>query len=176
MKRSIKEWMIVIASLADDAAVVIIILVVLWLLKIPVSLPIIIFIAVLFVALAFPMHKLIISALPLGTFEVAALNITSASASISWKTNDKASSQVFYDAVDHDNLTDYAYQTNADLRLVSRHSMELSVLAPGAIYHFRVKSTADQVITISNDKTFTTAGGRGSGLKGDIKTERQKGE
>jgi len=158
MKRAVKEWIIVIASLADDAAVVIIILLVLWLLKIPVSLPIIIVIVVLFVALAFPMHKLIISALPLGTFDVAVLNITSSKASVSWKTNGKASSQVFYDGLPHEYVTDYVYQTNEDLTLVSRHNMDLTGLFPGTIYHFRVKSTADKVITMSNDKTFATTG------------------
>jgi len=158
MKRAVKEWIIVIASLPDDAAVVAIILVVLWLLKIPVSLPIIILIAVLFAALAFPMHKLIISALPMSTFDVAVSNITSSSASISWKTNDKALSQVFYDALAHDNIADYAFQTNEDLSLVSRHSVELTGLSPGAVYHFRVKSTADQISAMSKDSTFATAG------------------
>ena len=62
MKRTIKDWLIVLASLLDDAAVVIIILLVLWFLKIPISLSIIIFLMLLFAALIFVMHKLVIPA------------------------------------------------------------------------------------------------------------------
>ena len=63
MKRTIKDWLIVLASLLDDAAVVIIVLLVLWFLKIPISLPIIILLILLFVATVFIMHKLVIPAL-----------------------------------------------------------------------------------------------------------------
>ena len=63
MKRTVKDWLIVLASLADDAAIALFILLVLWLLKIPISLPIIISVAMLFIASAFLMHKLVIPAL-----------------------------------------------------------------------------------------------------------------
>jgi len=63
MKRAIKDWLIVLASLSDDAAIVLIVLLVLWLLKIPISWAIIIFLVLLFVVLTFTMHKLIIPAL-----------------------------------------------------------------------------------------------------------------
>ena len=63
MKRSVKDWLIVLASLSDDAAVALFILLLLWLLRIPISLPIIIFIVLFFVASAFAMHKLVIPAL-----------------------------------------------------------------------------------------------------------------
>ena len=63
MKRTVKDWLIVLASLSDDAAIALFILLVLWLLKIPISLPIIIFVVMLFVASAFLMHKLVIPAL-----------------------------------------------------------------------------------------------------------------
>lgn len=63
MKSTIKDWLIVLASLLDDAVVVIIILLVLWFLKIPISLSIIIFLILLFVTLVFVMHKLVIPAL-----------------------------------------------------------------------------------------------------------------
>jgi hypothetical protein len=170
MKRAIKEWIIVLVSLADDAAVVLLILLVIRLLKIPISLPIIIFIALFFVALAFAMHKLVISALPLVTYEVAVTVITSSNASVSWKTNGDASSQVFYDDLAHDNVTDYAYRTNEDLSLVSAHSMDLTGLSSSTIYHFRVRSTADNITVMSNDKTFATAGGeeKGTGISHPI--------
>jgi membrane-bound serine protease (ClpP class) len=63
MKRTIKDWLIVLASLLDDAAVVVIIVLVLWFLKIPISGSIIIFLALLFVALIFVMHRLVLPAL-----------------------------------------------------------------------------------------------------------------
>jgi len=63
MKRTVKDWLIVLASLSDDAAVALVILLVLRLLKIPISLPIIIFLVLFFVASAFVMHKLVIPAL-----------------------------------------------------------------------------------------------------------------
>jgi membrane-bound serine protease (ClpP class) len=63
MKRTIKDWLIVLASLLDDAAIALLILFVLWLLKIPISLSIIIFVVLFFVSTAFVMHKLLIPAL-----------------------------------------------------------------------------------------------------------------
>jgi hypothetical protein len=63
MKRTVKDWLIVLASLSDDAAIALFILLVLWLLKIPITLPIIIFVVLFFVATAFIMHKLLIPAL-----------------------------------------------------------------------------------------------------------------
>ena len=58
MKRTVKDWLIILASLLDDAAVALFILSVLWLLKIPISLPIIIFVILFLVASAFAMHRL----------------------------------------------------------------------------------------------------------------------
>jgi membrane-bound ClpP family serine protease len=63
MKRTIKDWLIVLASLSDDAAGAVLVLLLLWVFGIPVSLPIIIFIVLFFVASAFAMHKLITPAL-----------------------------------------------------------------------------------------------------------------
>ena len=63
MERSIKDWIIVLASLLDDAAIALLVLLVLWFLGIPVSLPVIIFLVVFFVATVFVMHRLVIPAL-----------------------------------------------------------------------------------------------------------------
>jgi len=63
MKRTVKDWLLITASLLDDAAVVVIVLLVLWFLKIPISLPVIILLVLLFVATVFIMHKLVIPAL-----------------------------------------------------------------------------------------------------------------
>ena len=63
MKRIIKDWLLLLVSLLDDVAFVIIILLILWLLKIPVSLSIVIFLILLFVGLVFLMHKFVIPTL-----------------------------------------------------------------------------------------------------------------
>ncbi len=63
MKRRIKDWFIILASLLDDAAVALVVLLILWLLKIPISLPIIIFLVLLFVVAILVMHRLVIPAL-----------------------------------------------------------------------------------------------------------------
>ena len=63
MKRNVKDWLIILASLSDDAAIALLVLLILWLLKIPISLLIIILVIMLFVASAFLMHKLVIPAL-----------------------------------------------------------------------------------------------------------------
>ncbi len=63
MKRRIKDWFTILASLLDDAAVALIVLLILWLLKIPISLAIIIFLLLLFVVAILVMHRLIIPTL-----------------------------------------------------------------------------------------------------------------
>lgn len=63
MKRRIKDWLIVLASLADDAAVVALILLVLWFFKIPVTWPVIIILIAFFVASVLLIHKLVIPVL-----------------------------------------------------------------------------------------------------------------
>ena len=63
MKRTIKDWLIVLASLLDEAAFVLLVLLILWLLKIPISLTIIIAVILLFIISVFVMHKLVIPAL-----------------------------------------------------------------------------------------------------------------
>ena len=60
MKRIIKDWLLLLASLADDAAFIIIILLALWLLKIPITPFIIIFLVLLFAVSVFLMHKFVI--------------------------------------------------------------------------------------------------------------------
>ncbi len=63
MKRIVKDWLLLLASLLDDAAVIVVILLILWLLKIPVSLSIIIILVLLFGGLVFLMHKFVIPTL-----------------------------------------------------------------------------------------------------------------
>ena len=55
-----KDWLIIIASLADEAAAALLILLILWLLKIPISLPIILLLVVFFAVAVAIMHLLVI--------------------------------------------------------------------------------------------------------------------
>lgn len=60
MKRSIKDWLIVLVLLLDEAVAVVLVLLVLRFLEIQIPLPIIIVIALLLGAFAFITHKVII--------------------------------------------------------------------------------------------------------------------
>ncbi len=60
MKRGIKDWLIVLVLLLDEAVAVVLVLLVLWALGIEIPLPIIIVIALLLGAFAFITHKVII--------------------------------------------------------------------------------------------------------------------
>ena len=60
MKRSIKDWLIILILLLDEAVVVVLVFLVLWALGIEIPLPITITIALLLGALVFVMHKAII--------------------------------------------------------------------------------------------------------------------
>jgi len=63
MRTAIRDWLIVVASLSDDAAIALFVLLVLHLLGIPVSLGILVLIALVFVATTIVMHRLIIPTL-----------------------------------------------------------------------------------------------------------------
>lgn len=93
--------------------------------------------------------------MPLTISEVKVINVSFKSATISWKTDRKASSIVQYGLNNKYGLvTEKAGQT-------TEHSVLLSseLLVPGASYHFRVKSIdEDGVEGVSPDSTFTTTG------------------
>lgn len=58
-----KDWLIVLLSLADDIAAALLVLLILWLLKIPITLPIIISLVAFTVFFTFIMHRAVIPAL-----------------------------------------------------------------------------------------------------------------
>jgi len=60
MKRTIKDWLIVLVLLLDEAAALGLVLLVLWFFRIRISLPIVIVIALLLGTFAFITHKVII--------------------------------------------------------------------------------------------------------------------
>ncbi len=60
MKRSIKDWLIVLVLLLDEAAALVLVLLVLWFFRIRISLPFVIVIALLLGTFVFLTHKVII--------------------------------------------------------------------------------------------------------------------
>lgn len=63
MKRTIKDWLIILVLLLDDAAALVLLLLVLWFFGIEIPLPITIVIALLLGTLVFIIHKAVIPAL-----------------------------------------------------------------------------------------------------------------
>jgi len=76
----------------------------------------------------------------------------SAAVTITWTTDERATSQVEYGTT-----TDYGSVTNLDTNLVTKHSVKLTDLDTGCTYHYRVKSkdVANNEAR-SQDRTFTT--------------------
>lgn len=84
---------------------------------------------------------------------VAAANVTTTGATISWTTDEVSTSQLDYG-------TTIAYGSSTPLNgvLVTAHSQALTGLAAGTAYHYRVKSSDEKGNTaVSADFTFTTA-------------------
>ena len=96
---------------------------------------------------------------PLVTYEVFTSDIGYFTATISWKTNGDATSQVFYDTKPHDDIADYRFETSEDTTLVSEHSVTLIRLRPRKTYHFRVRAAipGTEIVAISDDYSFTTS-------------------
>jgi hypothetical protein len=98
--------------------------------------------------------------------EVKVLLVTTSGATISWRTDEPGNSLVEYGP-------DVSYGRSQTSRLfVLNHTVELSNLAPGTTYHFRVSSTdpAGNPSGAGADLTFTTlrtGGGGGGGNGGD---------
>jgi hypothetical protein len=83
---------------------------------------------------------------------VQATQVTSASATIRWTTNELADSQVEYGPT-----TAYGSVTSIDPALVLSHSATVSGLTPNILYHYRVRSRdAASNAAMSGDFTFTT--------------------
>ncbi|NKE72133.1 fibronectin type III domain-containing protein [Candidatus Manganitrophus noduliformans] len=84
---------------------------------------------------------------------IAAGSITSAGATISWSTNEAATSQVEYGVT-----TSYGSSSALNSTLVTGHSRVLSGLNPSTTYHYRVisRDAAGNTGT-SGDRTFTTS-------------------
>jgi uncharacterized lipoprotein YddW (UPF0748 family) len=84
---------------------------------------------------------------------VHAPNIGTNSATITWDTDQAATSKVDY------GLTpSYGSSTPLDSNLITSHSMALGGLAPSTLYHYRVTSGNTNGTSYSSDYTFTTNG------------------
>ncbi|MBN1862662.1 MAG: fibronectin type III domain-containing protein [Dehalococcoidales bacterium] len=93
--------------------------------------------------------------------DVSILNVSYHSAVVLWKTNIKATSQVFYDTRSHYYIESYGYQTPKDISLVSQHSVVLSGLRSGTRYYLRVRSTVGGAGANSDEYSFRTRSDRG---------------
>lgn len=84
---------------------------------------------------------------------VAASQITTSGATITWTTNETATSRVEYGLTE-----EYGSFTTLDTSLVTAHSVELTGLKAGKTYHCRVISRdASDNEALSGDNTFTTS-------------------
>lgn len=91
--------------------------------------------------------------LPPQITNVQATNIGDTSATITWTTNVGSTSQVEYGTT-----IGYGQSTTLDANLVTSHSVNLTGLAPGTLYHYRVISSISGASSTSADFTFTTTG------------------
>lgn len=90
---------------------------------------------------------------PFAISNVQAINITISTANITWDTNAAADSFVEYGLT-----TGYEIGSVSSSTLQTSHSLGLSGLTAGTLYHFRVKSKdASNNLATSGDFTFTTA-------------------
>jgi phosphodiesterase/alkaline phosphatase D-like protein len=84
--------------------------------------------------------------------DVTAINVTGTSATITWKTDDPAESQVEYGETASYNLPPVYNSAQ-----VTNHSIELTGLTPQVTYHYKVKSRdASGLWSESGDFTFIT--------------------
>jgi hypothetical protein len=84
---------------------------------------------------------------------IQAVDITQSGATITWDTNELATSKVEYGLT-----TTYELGTSNSADLVLPHSMPLAGLTPNTLYHFRVSSTdAAGNEGVSDDQTFKTS-------------------
>lgn len=85
------------------------------------------------------------------TISTVQSSATSSGATITWTTDAASSTQVEYGQT-----TAYGSSSALDPTLVTAHSVTLTGLLPNTLYHYRVKSGTNGIVTTSGDFTFTT--------------------
>jgi len=93
---------------------------------------------------------------PLVAYEIFVARAGHLTATLSWKTNGDATSQVFYDTVSHDNIGDYAYYSDERRAVSEKHKVTLNKLSPSTTYYYRVRSAADEAEFVSDEYNFMT--------------------
>ncbi|MBI3633203.1 MAG: fibronectin type III domain-containing protein [Candidatus Vogelbacteria bacterium] len=84
--------------------------------------------------------------------------VSSSTATITWMTNEAASSKVYYSLSSSVDVTASTTLAMADTSLVTSHSINLSGLGSAATYHFVVESKdASNNIATSSEATFVTS-------------------
>ncbi|MBP9773150.1 MAG: fibronectin type III domain-containing protein [Candidatus Peribacteraceae bacterium] len=83
---------------------------------------------------------------------IVAMNVLESSATISWQTNENATTQI-----DYGTTIAYGNSTTLNPALLTAHSVGLSTLTAGTTYHYRVRSKdAAGNEAVSGNNTFTT--------------------
>ena len=83
---------------------------------------------------------------------IVAANLTTSGATITWTTNENATTQV-----DYGTTASYGSSSTLDSTLASGHTVVLTGLSASTLYHFRVNSKdASNNLSTSGDMTFTT--------------------
>jgi len=93
---------------------------------------------------------------PLVAYEVFVAHVGHFTATLSWKTNGAATSQVFYDTVSHNSVVEYALCAGERKALTEKHKVTLNRLSLSTTYYYRVRSAAGSAEFVSNEYTFTT--------------------
>ncbi len=84
---------------------------------------------------------------------ITSTGLTNSSGTVTWTSNEAADSQVEFGTT-----TSYGSSTTLNASMVTSHSVNVTGLQPGTLYHYRVKSKdAAGNLTTSADFTFTTA-------------------
>ncbi len=95
---------------------------------------------------------------------VASSGVTTSGATVTWTTNEASDTQVEYGTT-----TAYGSSSALNSSMVTSHSVALSGLTAGTLYHYRVKSKdAAGNQAVSGDFTFTTSASGGGGGGSDV--------